>query len=100
MHGRASLESFEDQAFQALQKKKSAKANSRQASAKPKDVCKVMKRPSASSKKVQDKAKIYGCKRCRGNVKGCTQCSNPEYTAQRFQSREEWKEYARVHNLK
>ena len=101
-----SLEEIETKAWEALQKKRSnAKAKSQPAS-KNGNKKKVLKRPAASSSTVLTRAsvqrvnKIYGCTRCRGNVKGCTQCWDDTFTGKRFSSREEWKEWAKQNNKK
>ena len=77
----ATLEEFENQAFQ----KKAEKAG------------KGFKRPAAAVKTVKAvaKDKVFGCLRCRGNVKGCATCWNPSFAGQRFSSRQEWQDFQR-----
>ena len=58
---------------------------------------KALKRPAAAVKTVKTvvKDKVFGCLRCRGNVKGCATCWNPSFAGQRFSSRQEWQDFQR-----
>ena len=89
------LETFEQEAFAALEKKKG----------------KCFKRPAAAPKastkasaKAKAKGKVaghlkFGCKTCRGTVKGCRQRRNPNYPGHRM-NRQEWIELAKKHGWK
>ena len=100
---KTTVEQFEEKAFQVLTGKKAAAKAKAKAKSNAKTVKKeaVLKRPAASGSTTTVKAKgpkenkIYGCPRCRGNVKGCSTCWNPNYTGIRFSSRAEWSEYHR-----
>ena len=35
----------------------------------------------------------FGCIRCRGNIKGCSQCVQPGYAGLRFLSRQDWSKW-------
>ena len=93
--GQKSLETFEQEAFAALGKKHG----------------KCFKRPAAAPKastkasaKAKAKGKVaghlkFGCKTCRGTVKGCRQRRNPNYPGHRM-NRQEWIELAKKHGWK
>ena len=62
---------------------------------------KAMKKPAAAFKQqpsAATKLKL-GCTRCRGSCNGCSQCLDPAYPGVRM-NREEWKAYAKLHQLK
>ena len=99
------VEDFEEKAFNVLTERKAmakqkakAKCNAKKAATAKKET--ALKRPAASGKKTNVENKIYGCSRCRGNVKGCSTCWNPSYNGIRFSSREQWAEYHRTLWLK
>ena len=112
-----SLEDYEAQAMAALQKKnvpnntkgkgfkRPAAAISKQkaqptkmepkaAAAAQGSLCKRHKQnhPSQVQIKAGDLGK-YGCKRCRGNPKGCDQCWKESYQGERLPGREYWHAY-------
>ena len=89
------LEAYENQAFQELAKK-SAKAKSAAAKAKPAAVPKgqVLKRPAAAKAKPVAKTlgkDKYGCSRCRGARKGCNVCIQPSYKGKILNGHAVWK---------
>ena len=91
--GQKSLETFEQEAFAALGKKHG----------------KCFKRPVAAPKaSAKAKGKVAGAvagplklgrQTCRGTVKGCRQCRNPNYSGHRM-NRREWVELAKKHGWK
>jgi hypothetical protein len=102
------LEDFEKKAFEHLQKKRvEAKSKS-----------KVMKRPASAKASTQkpderpdtkamkgnqaqrDKPQGFGCKRCRGNIRGCSPCRKPGFAGVKFYSRQEWVKWARDNGKK
>ena len=86
------LEDFEQEAFDALQKRNQSKGMKRPASAK------ASAKVAAASKKATKALKL-GCRKCRGAKAGCEQCRNPEYTGQRL-TKEQWKSLAKKTGLK
>ena len=102
------LEDFEEKAFEHLQqKRKEAKSKG-----------KLMKRPASAKASTQkpaerldtegkqdnqakrDKPQGFGCKRCRGNIRGCSPCRKPGFAGVKFYSRQEWVEWARANGKK
>ena len=86
------LEDFEQEAFDALQKRNQSKGMKRPASAK------ASAKVAAASKKATKALKL-GCRKCRGAKAGCEQCRNPGYTGQRL-TKEQWKSLAKKTGLK
>lgn len=87
----ASLEAFEDKAMEMIAAKKESKSTSK--------AC--FKRPAAGPKKKVKKTtpvEVFGCLRCRGNVRGCDTCKNPNFKGRRFSSRHEWNEFMESKN--
>ena len=79
-----SLEDFETQAFNRTQviRKKPA------ASSKTLSAC-----PKAGAKKEQLK---LGCPRCRGSVKGCSTCKNPDYNGFRLHGKAAYEKHMKM----
>ncbi|CAE7726962.1 unnamed protein product [Symbiodinium sp. CCMP2592] len=117
------LQEYEQEQFQKLldakaDKKKKAKEDG-QADQKPKK--QHMKRPAAAMSTRQSSANqgttcngheagkgataakggstkiLYGCIRCRGNVKGCSSCWDPNFRGTRLHGRQAWREYIEAH---
>ena len=96
---------FEKEAFTSLAKAKAKAAAKGKAKAKPKSKAKA--KPVAKSQQKLTKPHPcskpkygyygkpptkgpFGCLRCRGNIKGCSQCLQPSYNGLRFSSRQQW----------
>ena len=106
------LEDWNKAAFQALKEKKDKKDNTKKAKGKAKPKGKAKSKPAKSSslkKKPASKAlpsghskssTTFGCIRCRGNPRGCDTCLRPNFQGKRFQSREEWKQWAALNGKK
>ena len=45
-------------------------------------------------------AEVFGCLRCRGNIRGCAACRKPQFQGRRFSSRHEWNEFMESKNKK
>ena len=95
------LEDFEQQAMEALNGRTASKKNvkgkglKRPAAAMSTDkktVCAATVAPQKTATKPV--ATVWGCKRCRGNPKGCEKCRSPSFKGQRFNGRHEWNEAA------
>lgn len=99
------LDQFEKEAFTSLAKAKAKAAAKGKAKAKPKSKAKA--KPVAKSQQKLTKPHPcskpkygyygkpptkgpFGCLRCRGNIKGCSQCLQPSYNGLRFSSRQQW----------
>ena len=106
-----SLEAFEQDAFNALQERKSKKAvATKETKQKQEDNGKnkkVLKRPasckaSASNRSTSATASStqkLGCRKCRGAKHGCAQCRSPAFKGRRL-SRSEWLRVAKKEGLK
>lgn len=91
------LNEFEKLAFEKLASKAKAKnCLKRPAAAKPSSSSvaapKPQAKPKVTCKKWKPASGVFGCIRCRGNVKGCEACWSPFFTGQRFSSRQEWQD--------
>ena len=103
--GSASIDDFENEAFNQLKQK-------RKLPAKAKGKCKPQKKAKASPKakataKAEAKAKakatskpatsnagdLYGCCRCRGNANGCSSCLSDGFQGIRLPGRQAWQNW-------
>lgn len=107
---------WEKQAFDTLMKKKQNKKQDYMkkpaAASKCKDLSKskacaktgVATKASAATKSIAKarvplingwapSSEVYGCTRCRGNIRGCDSCHSPLFSGVRFSSRKEWADY-------
>lgn len=89
-------------AIDAVMKRPASKAASQKATHVPKKKKSSSKDDDMPSKKLSPEFKkgIYGCLRCRGNVKGCSTCWEPSFQGQRFSSRSEWSSFVQKKSLK
>ena len=80
------LASYEDDAFALLKNRKSGTAAKATTKARAAKKDKVMKKPAAAPAHSEK----YGCSRCRGNVKGCDVCWDPNFAGVRLPGRQAW----------
>ena len=98
-----SLEDYEIEAKNQLAKRKANQLDTvLKRPASKKSTPKVAAKDKDNNQGKKDKRKhvtpsflkgIYGCVRCRGNVKGCDSCRSPYFAGQRFSSRDEYNKW-------
>ena len=104
-----SLEDYEQEAFDALVKKRPAasKVCKRPASKQPlpeksSKIAKIALAPNESKKKAgNSKSKLLlGCIRCRGNINGCSSCQSESFQGLRLHGRAAWSKWYNDRKLK
>ena len=95
----AALEAFEEKAMEMIVAKKDTKSKSHACLKRPAAAPSVQKHKEKNQKtsKVEE---VFGCLRCRGNVRGCDTCRNPGFQGRRFRSRHEWNAFMETKNKK
>lgn len=102
----ACLEDYENQAMLVLKardekKQVASKGMKRPAASKPPVKSAFAK--ASGPKKVATPSNaltVWGCRRCRGNPKGCETCWNVNFKGQRFNGRHEWNDAAAKYGWK
>ena len=85
----AALEAFEEKAMEMIVAKKEGRSKNNASLKRPAAAPSVQKQKEKKVKK-HNVGEVFGCLRCRGNVRGCDTCRNPQFQGRRFGSRSEW----------